>query len=123
MAAQETAERIVRQEVLCCISSLIWELTQNPQITTLGKAHLMELDGIETVEFWTGPIPEDDEESPAEVFEHWLVSDWFAQKLQQQGETVIELCNLNIWARTCSGQAITMDAVVMDIAEALKSSC
>ena len=99
MTAQKTAERIVRQDVLCCVSSLIWELTQNPQTTTLGKAHLTELDGIETVEFWTGPIPEDAEESPAEIFEHWLVSDWFAQKLQQQGETVIELCNLHIWAK------------------------
>ena len=51
----------------------------------------------------------------SEVFEHWLVSSWLYQKLQEQGETVVELYGLNIWCRTTTGMAIAYDCVIKEI--------
>ncbi|WP_051383438.1 hypothetical protein [Bradyrhizobium sp. WSM3983] len=48
-----------------------------------------------------------------EVFEHWAVSTWFAEKLKEQGEKVDDdFCGLNVWARTTTGQGIASDGVV-----------
>lgn len=48
-----------------------------------------------------------------EVCEHWIVSDWLADKLIEQGEKVDkDFTGLCVWARTTTGQAISMDAVI-----------
>lgn len=48
-----------------------------------------------------------------EVFEHWAVTDWFADKLEAAGEKVDkDFSGLCIWARTTTGQAIYADAVI-----------
>lgn len=48
-----------------------------------------------------------------EVFEHWAVTDWFADRLIKQGEKVDkDFGNLCIWARTTTGQGIASDGVV-----------
>lgn len=52
-----------------------------------------------------------------EVYEHWIVSGFFARKLQGHGEQVIEFCNLTIWCRCCTGQAIWLDGVIAEIAK------
>ena len=36
----------------------------------------------------------------SEVFEHCLVSSWLFKKLQEQGESVVEMYGLYIWCRT-----------------------
>lgn len=59
----------------------------------------------------------DIEPHESEVFEHWAVSTWFAEKLAEHGEKVdTDFAGLNVWARQCSGQAIAADAVVLKIA-------
>lgn len=56
-------------------------------------------------------LPEGDE-----VYEHWIVSDWLAQKLRERGEAVSDdISGLVVWGRTTTGQAISMDAVIRDI--------
>lgn len=51
-----------------------------------------------------------------EVFEHWAVTTWLAEKLIAHGECVdTDFAGLNIWARTTTGQAIGMDGVVQKI--------
>ena len=57
------------------------------------------------------------ENEPQEVYEWWLVSGWLAEMLRGAGEPVI--MNENLWGRTTSGQAIHMDAVIIDICESL----
>jgi len=57
---------------------------------------------------------------PAEVYEHWVVNSWFASKLQDHGEKVIELCGLDVWCRTCTGQAILLDPVIGAIASQME---
>jgi len=51
-----------------------------------------------------------------EVFEHWIVSDWLADKLAAKGEKVDkDFAGLTIWARTTTGQAISCDHVIKEI--------
>lgn len=48
-----------------------------------------------------------------EVFEHWAVTDWLADKLIEEGEQVDkDFGNLCIWARTTTGQGIASDGVI-----------
>jgi len=54
----------------------------------------------------------------AEVYEWWIVTDWFANKLKAKGEIILEdFFNLTIWGRQGTGQAILLDWVVGSIAE------
>lgn len=58
---------------------------------------------------------ENDDVQPLEneVFEHWAVSTWLAEKLIEQGERVdADFSGLNVWARTTTGQAISADSVI-----------
>lgn len=56
-----------------------------------------------------------------EALEFWIVSDWLATKLQEQDELIGEITGFNIWGRTCSGQAISMDYVIENIARKLNN--
>ena len=48
-----------------------------------------------------------------DVFEHWAVSSWLAEKLIEQGEKVdTDFAGLNVWARTTTGQGISCDGVI-----------
>lgn len=48
-----------------------------------------------------------------EVFEHWIVSDWLADRLAEKGEKVDkDFAGMTIWARTTSGQGIASDSVI-----------
>lgn len=52
-----------------------------------------------------------------EVFEHWIVSDWLADKLSEKGEKVDkDFAGMTVWARTTTGQAIYGDWVIEQIA-------
>ena len=52
-----------------------------------------------------------------EVFEHWAISDWLADKLEARGEKVDrDFAGMIVWARTTTGQAIYCDGVIQDIA-------
>ena len=54
-----------------------------------------------------------DEMPELEVFEHWAVSTWLAEKLEAKGEKVDrDFAGLNVWARTTTGQAIALDSVI-----------
>ena len=55
-----------------------------------------------------------------EVFEHWTVSDWLADKLEARGEKVDrDFAGLTVWARTTTGQAVYADSVIEAIAREL----
>jgi hypothetical protein len=52
-----------------------------------------------------------------EVYEHWIVSDWLARRLEEEGEKVdTDFAGLTVWARTCTGQSIALDDVIQRIA-------
>lgn len=51
-----------------------------------------------------------------EAYEHWIVSNWLADKLEAKGEMIgRDICGLTIWGRTTTGQAISMDSVIQEI--------
>jgi len=60
------------------------------------------------------------EDAEREVFEHWIVTSWFAKRLEEKGETVGELFDFCIWGRCTTGQAISMDPVISEIASDMK---
>jgi hypothetical protein len=49
---------------------------------------------------------------PQEIFEWWLVSPWFGQKLQIVGDPVIDNGYGVWWGRTTTGQAISLDYII-----------
>ena len=55
-----------------------------------------------------------------EVFEHWAVTNWFAGKLKSHGEIVGELFDFTIWGRCTTGQAISMDGIIREIANEME---
>jgi hypothetical protein len=51
-----------------------------------------------------------------EVYEHWAVTSWLKKKLAERGEVVGDLAGFDIWGRCCTGQSMTLDSVIQDIA-------
>jgi len=51
-----------------------------------------------------------------EVYEHYSVSDWLARKLSDEGEITGEVAGLTVWGRCCTGQSMTLDSVIQEIA-------
>lgn len=54
---------------------------------------------------------------PEEIFEWWAVSSWFGEKLAEQGCVVIESYGKSFWGRTTTGQAISLDGCIFNIAK------
>ena len=53
-----------------------------------------------------------------EALEHWIVSDFLAEKLEAKGEMILDdFLGLTIWGRICSGQSILLDGVISEICE------
>lgn len=51
-----------------------------------------------------------------EIFEHWIVTDWLAGKLEDKGERIDrDFAGLCVWGRTTTGQGIAMDSIVQEI--------
>lgn len=54
-----------------------------------------------------------------EVYEHWIVSNWLAKRLEEYGEVTGEFADLTIWGRCTTGQSIALDWVMQKIARDL----
>lgn len=54
-------------------------------------------------------------EQAGEIYEHWIVSEWLADRLRDRSQRVGSLDNLTVWGRGCTGQAILLDSVIQDI--------
>lgn len=51
-----------------------------------------------------------------EIYEHWIVSPFLADKLEAQGERVnFDFWGLTIWGRPTTGQSISLDSVIQEI--------
>ncbi len=100
----KTPAYIATKEVLCCASALIEALADSPLDEALAhKARALHGAG--------GPDDRD-------ALEHWIVSDWLAEKLARHNEIIdADFAGLAIWGRTATGQAIQYDDVIVAIAE------
>ncbi len=55
-----------------------------------------------------------------EIYEHWIVSEWLAAKLEERGEVIErDFYGLTIWGRACTGQSILLDGVICSIYDEL----
>ena len=54
---------------------------------------------------------------PAEIYEWWAVSHWFGEKLRGQGQVVIESWGKSYWGRCTTGQSISLDGCIVNIAK------
>lgn len=51
-----------------------------------------------------------------EVYEHWAITSWLADKLEAKGEKVDrDFAGLTVWARTTTGQMVAADWVIEQI--------
>lgn len=164
--SDETARRIVGNEVRYCVSPLIYAAFQNwEQATALGfgeddltaiASRRADVDDYRDCapaslkvqqdedewkwkdghEAWSAGFPSEldafrdafdtlrlDEPDGCECLEHWLVTDWLAEKLEAKGEAVTrDSLGLTVWGRCTSGQAIYADHVIQEIARDLDAS-
>lgn len=60
----------------------------------------------------------DDDGEEIEVYEHWAIDDRLADDLQELGEKIVFLPELDVmvWCRTCTGQSIYLDDVIQSVA-------
>lgn len=133
--------QFVGREVYHCVSHLVSELTSKAE-------HFSEYEE-DLYNAWHAPLTEDDfsyavqchdldigdcdtwqeacelhdiepSDYRREVYEHWIVSDWLANRLEEHGERVLrDFFGLTVWGRTCTGQAIALDSVIGAIYDAL----
>lgn len=62
-------------------------------------------------EHWQVYLPED-----VEVAQHWIVSDWLAERLAAHGELVLLVCDdTYVWCRTGCGYPIADDLAFLDV--------
>ena len=99
----EITERIVRNEIYLCQSSLVEKCFEQ---SLFSIEDIENLNDAETDEY-------------QEIFEWWAISNWLADKLKEHKEPILDNDYGTWWGRTCTGQAIKMDAVIEDIAESI----
>lgn len=156
MTIEQDTERMVRQNVLVCLSAIVSTLAGSglagapshaygPDIRDLAEqaaelcAPVFDWEEAATQAGWTqNPgdtvwiSPNDNDYRCAtaeeigdregldpyewEIFEHWAVSEWLAEKLEVAGERVDrDFVGLCVWGRTCTGQGIAQDGVIQAI--------
>ena len=127
----EVTERIVRNEVYSCVSSLVYDLMQDEKYMD----ELLEVSTKNAYECSScGYVSSDEDELDdccdtatagdteknenfIEALEHWIVSPWLKRKLDENGEMTMTFKGLNLWGRTTSGQQISADSVIETIAK------
>lgn len=58
-----------------------------------------------------------------EAYEHWIITDGLAEKMESCGEIVdMGFFGLTVWGRTSTGQAIWLDSVIQDVCAGLVHS-
>lgn len=65
-------------------------------------------DEIEELESENGDIKN-------EPLEYWVVSNWFAERLEEHGELTVSDGECTWWGRCTSGQAIYLDSIIEEI--------
>jgi len=58
----------------------------------------------------------DNGEDVNEIFEWWIISDWFLDRLKEINEPIIDNDYGEYWGRCCTGQAIYLDNNMQELA-------
>ena len=118
---QERLRAFIEREVIINQSMLVEWLLDNGQFVIDDIENLYPQIGLNTGRCCEcgGEDRELDEDEmcadcqgPQEIFEWWLVTSWFAEKLKKHGEPILTNDYGTWWGRTCTGQAIYLDGVI-----------
>jgi hypothetical protein len=112
MQDQEKIDRLVANEVHCCLSGLVTALANGcGAVIQNDGEYISDLQDLtDQAAELAAPIPD------YESFEFWAVSPRLADDLERYGEKVDrDFAGLCVWARTTTGQAISMDSVIQRI--------
>lgn len=123
-----TAKQLVEREVIYCVSTLVHELMKDEkyqedlfpvasQDDWLSAARDAGYNGYQNQECAREYCDENNiDPQITEAYEHWIITDWMADKLEARGEMVLrDFMGLTIWGRACTGQMICMDSVIEEI--------
>lgn len=79
------------------------------------KWHLDDIE-IEGKEITDEDLDEFRYDNPKEIYEWYLVSDWFFDRLREINEPILENDYGEYWGRCCTGQAICLDYQIQELA-------
>lgn len=115
---QQKIKDFAEREVFYSVSHLVSELVkQDKYMDELLEICSRPYDENDVSE---GENLDDYQDDYIEALEHWIVSDWLADKLIAEGEMITkDFLGLTIWGRTTSGQSIFLDGVIERIYNSL----
>jgi hypothetical protein len=116
--ARDAIPDLSREKLLELLERNDCEFSADDTTSTLADAcltHLEEGDGWQDF-----CATQDLEPHSHEIYEHWIVSDWLSDRLEERGELIERnFYGLTIWGRACTGQAILLDGVICSIYDEL----
>lgn len=128
--AQNFLDKHVHARANLLISELLekgqrdWDLTESQWYQDLFSQYEEDFDIWEADEDYDGTnyCPPEPEPELREPFEFWIVSDFFAQKLKEEGALLTKHWGFWIWGRETTGQSILIDYIFQKIWESFKTS-
>jgi len=99
------------------VNGFLYEDIENLFMTDeeIIKWHLDDIE-IEGKEITAEDLDDFRYDNPKEIYEWYLVSDWFIDKLREINEPVIDNDYGEYWGRCCTGQAIYLDYEIQELA-------
>lgn len=94
---------------------MIQAIGEDPREDLKAQCRELALEDFSWFEEYCSPTVEE-----SEALEFWAVTKWFADKLAEHGESTAEILGFYLWGRTCSGQSISMDGVIREIASGME---
>ena len=99
------------------VTGFLYEDIENLYMTDeeIIKWHLDDIE-IEGKEITAEDLDDFRYDNPKEIYEWYLVSDWFIDRLREINEPVIDNDYGEYWGRCCTGQAIYLDYEIQELA-------
>ena len=122
-------EEFINREVIYNQTVLVNDLLNTMSLGGNGLASAFSYDNIENaypeLSEYEDYGYESEEEfemdmMPKEIFEWWLVTEYFGNKLREKGIPVLENDYGFWWGRTTTGQAISLDGEIKEIYKDIK---
>ena len=122
---QNITDEFIKPHIKYCQSHLIHDMEQKDiegfsldyvENLYYSKKEILENYGNDEEEMTEEEIEDLIYDNPKEIFEWYLISDWFLERLKEINEPYIENDYGDYWGRCCTGQAICLDYTVQKLA-------
>ena len=109
-------EDLERTDLLELAEDQLDEIPETMSFQDIRKALITKVEAMDMDDLRSYADDLNVEPDESEVYEYWVVTGWLAAHLRDYGEKVGDICDLNVWGRTCTGQSMTLDHVIQQIA-------